>query len=107
MVIALGWHVTAGRRKPVGVIMSDRSGGILMLNSEVEHLFGYSRDELIGQSIETLVPTAARTRHVRLRAAFALHPEIRRIGAGRDLFGLRKDNTEFPVELGLNPVRTI
>src|ERR1700722_4637742 len=92
---------------PTGMIMTDRSGVILMLNSEVEHLFGYSPDELIGQSIESLVPIASRTRHVRLRAAFALHPETRRIGAGRDLFGLRKDNTEFPVELGLNPVRTI
>jgi PAS domain S-box-containing protein len=92
---------------PTGMIMTDRSGVILMLNSEVEHLFGYSPDELIGQSIETLVPTESRARHVRLRAAFALHPETRRIGAGRDLFGLRKDNTEFPVELGLNPVRTI
>jgi PAS domain S-box-containing protein len=91
---------------PSGMIMTDRSGAIVMLNTEIEVLFGYSADELIGQSIETLVPTGSRGRHVGLRAAFALHPETRRMGAGRDLFGLRKDDTEFPVELGLNPVKT-
>jgi PAS domain S-box-containing protein len=91
---------------PSGMIMTERSGAIVMLNTEIELLFGYSREELIGQSIETLVPIASRGEHVRLRAAFALHPETRRMGAGRDLFGLRKDHTEFPVELGLNPVNT-
>jgi PAS domain S-box-containing protein len=91
---------------PSGMIMTERSGAIVMLNTEIELLFGYSREELIGQSIETLVPPGSRGQHVRRRAAFALHPETRRMGAGRDLFGLRKDATEFPVELGLNPVNT-
>jgi PAS domain S-box-containing protein len=91
---------------PSGMIMTDRSGAIVMLNTEIELLFGYSRGELIGQSIEMLVPTGSRGQHVRMRAAFALNPKANRIGTGRDLFGMRKNGTEFPIELGLNPVKT-
>jgi PAS domain S-box-containing protein len=88
------------------MIMTDRSGTIVMLNTEIELLFGYLTDELIGRSIETLVPKGSRGQHVGLRECFAQNPRTRRMGAGRDLFGLRKDDTEFPVELGLNPVKT-
>jgi PAS domain-containing protein len=73
---------------PSGMIMTDRSGAIVMLNTEIELLFGYSRDELIGQSIEIRAPRASRRQHVGLRAGFAQNPRTRRIGAGRDLFGL-------------------
>jgi PAS domain S-box-containing protein len=91
---------------PSGMLMTDRSGAIVLLNTEIERLFGYSRDELIGQSVEVLVPTGLRSQHIRHRAAYVLKPETRRMGAGRDLFGRRKDGTEFPVEVGLNPVNT-
>jgi PAS domain S-box-containing protein len=91
---------------PSGMVMTDRSGAIVMLNTEIERLFGYSRDELIGQSIEILVPTGLRAEHERRRAEFALHPETRRGEDGRDLFGRRKNRTEFPVEVGLNPVNS-
>jgi PAS domain S-box-containing protein len=91
---------------PNGMIMTERSGAIVMLNTEIELLFGYSHEELIGKPIETLVPAGSRAEHIQLRASFALRPETRRMGAGRELFGLRKDATECPVELGLKPVNT-
>jgi PAS domain S-box-containing protein len=91
---------------PSGMIIADRMGTIVMLNTELEQMFGYPLEELIGESIETLVPARMRAQHAGMRDGFALHPETRRMGAGRDLFGLRKDGTEFPVELGLNPVNT-
>jgi len=89
-----------------GMLMTDRSGAIVMLNTEIERLFGYSREQLIGQSVEILLPAGARAQHVHRRAGFVLEPETRRMGAGRDLFGRRRDGTEFPVEVGLNPVNT-
>ncbi len=88
---------------PSGMIMTNRSGEIVMLNTEIERQFGYSRQELLGQSVDILVPAGLRAQHARRRADFVLHPETRRI-AGRELFGRRKDGTEFPVEVGLNPV---
>jgi PAS domain S-box-containing protein len=91
---------------PSGMLITDRSGVIVLLNTEIERLFGYRRDELIGQSVDILVPAALREQHVRRRAGFVLNPETRRMGAGRDLFALRKDGSEFPVEVGLNPVHT-
>jgi PAS domain S-box-containing protein len=91
---------------PSGMVMIDGVGRIVMVNTEVERLFGYRRDELIGQSVDILVPARLRPHHVRHRDGFVHHPETRRMGAGRDLFGLRKDGTEFPVEVGLNPIQT-
>jgi PAS domain S-box-containing protein len=91
---------------PSGMVMTDRSGAIVMLNTAIERLFGYSRDELIGQSIEILVPRGLRAEHERRRAEFALHPETQRTGDGHDLFGRRKNRTEFPVEVGLTPVNS-
>jgi PAS domain S-box-containing protein len=91
---------------PSGMVMIDRTGKIVMVNTEVERLFGYPRDELIGHSVDLLVPARLRGHHVRHRDGFTHHPETRRMGAGRDLFGLRRDGTEFPVEVGLNPIQT-
>jgi PAS domain S-box-containing protein len=91
---------------PSGMIVADRTGTIVMLNAEVERLFGYERDELIGQSVDILVPAASRADHVRWSAEFMLNPVSRRIGSGRDLFGLRKDGSELPVEVSLNPLTT-
>jgi PAS domain S-box-containing protein len=89
---------------PSGIVMVDGGGRMLMINNEMERLFGYRRDELIGRTVDILVPVRLRTQHVRHLDAFNLRPGPRRMGAGRDLFGLRKDGTEFPIEIGLNPV---
>jgi PAS domain S-box-containing protein len=89
---------------PSGMVMIDHDGKIVMVNTEIEQQFGYPREELIGQPVDLLVPERLRTQHARHRQNFALKPETRRMGASRDLFGQRKDGTEFPVEVGLNPI---
>ena len=91
---------------PSGMIMTDERGTILLVNREVERLFGYPREALIGTPIERLVPERMRGRHPGHRSAFYRHPEIRPMGAGRELFGLRSDGTEVPIEIGLNPIHT-
>ena len=88
---------------PNGILMVDRSGRINMLNAQGAKLFGYDREELIGQLVDTLVPARFRGHHVALRAEFAAQPSMRAMGAGRDLYGLRKDGSEFPIEIGLSP----
>jgi PAS domain S-box-containing protein len=89
-----------------GMILIDSRGRIQLANQAIETMFGYKRVELINQPIETLVPRRFRHGHVAQRNAFIANPETRSMGAGRDLFGLKKDGTEFPVELGLNPIKT-
>jgi PAS domain S-box-containing protein len=89
-----------------GMLMTDDTGTIVLVNAQIEKLFGYPRDELLGQPIEVLVPERFRTHHPGLREAFSRHPVARPMGAGRELFGLRKDGTEVPIEIGLNPLRT-
>ncbi|HEX4560388.1 MAG TPA: PAS domain S-box protein [Gemmatimonadales bacterium] len=91
---------------PNGMVMIDGGGKILLVNREIERLFGYGREELLGQAIELLVPARVRERHPGLRTEFFAHPQTRSMGAGRDLFGVRKDGTEMPVEIGLNPIET-
>jgi PAS domain S-box-containing protein len=82
--------------------MVNKSGAIEMVNSQTEAFFGYSRSELIGQPIEILVPQRFRSKHVGYRQAYLASPVSRPMGAGQDLFGLRKNGTEFPVEIGLS-----
>jgi PAS domain S-box-containing protein len=89
---------------PSGLLVTDANGIIVLVNREVERLFGYTRDELLGRSIELLVPHRIRGAHVTYRAGLMSHPEKRAMGAGRDIFGARKDGTEIPVEIGLTPV---
>jgi PAS domain S-box-containing protein len=91
---------------PVGMLSIDRTGAITMANSQMQTLFGYSREELLGHPVELLIPERWQSRHVHQRNAFFLSPESRFMGAGRDLFGRRKDGTEFPVEVGLSPIQT-
>jgi PAS domain S-box-containing protein len=89
---------------PSGIVMIDASGAITLVNAETERLFGYRRDELVGQSVDVLVPATQQVQHGRLRNRFSDQPATRRMGVGRDLYGKRKDGTEFPVEVGLNPI---
>jgi PAS domain S-box-containing protein len=91
---------------PNGMVMVDGNGTIILVNAEIENTFGYSRDELLGERIEVLVPERFRSNHPVFRKSFGGAPGPRRMGAGRDLYGLRKDGTEFPVEIGLNPIKT-
>lgn len=91
---------------PNGLLMVDASGQIKLVNREIERLFGYDRSELLGQRMEILVPERYRTHHPGFRAGFAHSPQARAMGAGRDLYAVRKDGTEFPVEIGLTPVTT-
>ena len=91
---------------PAGILMVDAAGRIVLVNREVERLFGYPREELLGQSIELLVPEQLRGHHPEFRSAFLRDPKVRAMGAGRELFGRRKDGSEVPVEIGLTPVAT-
>lgn len=91
---------------PVAMVMIDSGGRIVLVNKETEQLFGYRRKEMIGKQVEMLVPVEFRGRHPRLRAGFMAAPAARRMGAGRDLFGVRKDGSLFPVEIGLSPIQT-
>ena len=91
---------------PSGLLMTDRSGTIVLVNREVERLLGWPREELLGRSVDELVPARFRQGHGGLREAFAAAPQARAMGAGRELFALRKDGTEVPVDIGLTPVAT-
>ena len=91
---------------PSGLLMTDARGNIVLVNREVERLFDYSREELLGRSIETLVPERFRGGHGAFRSGFMADPRARAMGAGRDLYGLRRDGSEVPVEIGLTPVAT-
>jgi len=91
---------------PDAIVAVDRNGVIVQLNSQTQTLFGYERDELIGQSVEILVPESYRHEHHHHRENFAKTPKTRRMGANIDLSGRRRDGSEFPVEISLSPVST-
>ena len=91
---------------PIAIVMTDYHGGIVLVNHEAEKLFQYSRQEIKGQSVETLLPERFRSMHKDHRRKFLIRPESRSMGVGHDLFARRKDGSEFPVEIGLNPVGT-
>ena len=91
---------------PSGIVLVDSNGTIVLVNTRTEQMFGYSRAELIGRAVEILVPERFRALHPWHRPKFLAAPEARAMGAGRELFGLRKDSTEFPAEIGLNPINT-
>jgi len=98
--------LTAFDLSPAGMLAVDEMGAIVLANHEAERLFGWSREELAGRPIEVLVPERFRAIHPGHRGGFLSDPKSRPMGAGRELFALRRDGTEFPVEIGLNPVRT-
>ena len=89
---------------PYAKVLVNQRGRIVLVNAQTENLFGYSRDELLGESIEKLVPARFRAAHPALRGSFTEAPVARSMGAGRDLYGLRKDGSEVPIEIGLNPI---
>jgi len=89
-----------------GVVLVNEQGHIMLVNSQVEKLFGYQREELVGRSVDVLVPERFAMQHPAHRAKFIATPTTRAMGAGRELFARRKDGSEFPVEIGLNPIQT-
>jgi PAS domain S-box-containing protein len=91
---------------PTAMIMVDHDGHIVLVNAETEKVFGYERHELLGKNMEILVPEEFRMHHPHLRHDFFSSPQARRMGAGRDLYALRRDGSKVPVEIGLNPVVT-
>src|SRR6478672_9596340 len=91
---------------PSAMVMIDRAGKIVMVNTQAERIFGYSRAELVGQPVEMLVPERFRSHHSELRETFFADPRLRPVGTGRDLYGLKRDGGEFPVEIGLTPIET-
>ena len=107
-------HETAAERRfrlvveaaPNATVMVNRASEIVLVNAQAERLLGYSRTELLGQPIKVLVPERFRSGHVQMRASFFADPRPRPMGLGRDLFGRKKDGSEFPVEIGFNPIET-
>ncbi|MGV3582484.1 MAG: sensor histidine kinase [Methylophilus sp.] len=91
---------------PNAMVMVNKAGKIEMVNAQTEIIFGYGREELLGQSIDILLPERFRHQHPHHRASFFSDLSPRVMGAGRDLYGRHKDGSEFPVEVGLNPIET-
>ena len=96
----------ATEASPSGIVLVNDRGRIVLVNTHVEKLFGYEREELVGKLVDVLVPERFAGQHPAHREQFLAAPTARAMGAGRELFGRRKDGSEFPVEIGLNPIQT-
>ena len=91
---------------PDAAVVIDAAGTITLVNQQTEHIFGYSRDELVGRSIEVLLPDRFRDQHVEHRHGYFAEPRTRPMGVGLELFGLRKNGSEFPVDISLSAIET-
>jgi PAS domain S-box-containing protein len=89
---------------PDAKVITDEAGQIVLVNSQTEKLFGYDRKELLGKHVESLIPQRFVARHQAHRVAFSHNPRVRPMGAGMGLYAIRKDGTEFPVEISLSPI---
>lgn len=91
---------------PDGIVVINQEGKIILVNLQTERLFGYSRTELLNQSLEILLPERFRGKHRGYRAGYTGNPLVRPMDAGLELYGLRKDGSEFPVDISLSPIKT-
>ena len=91
---------------PDAMVIIRDGGEIVLINAQTEKMFGYSKEELLGQSMEVLVPKRFREQHARHRFDFSNNPHIRPLGSGMELFGLRKNGEEFPADISISPLIT-